>query len=516
MRRTLIVSALVAVTWFSACSKKSAKTPDDEQPKPDTPAKVDEGRYLGVTVGFQYSAQLTGPPTYPNMQNQSMYNPEIGRPDLTWESWTEQLGQSGVDFICPNLTGSTPNPNGSPVKIVAILNAIKKQGLESKIKFALFDDNAASWTAQWNMANGRGYGYPPAFDISDEANWRYIYDHNYKLFYETIPDANRFKINGRPVIIIWTGNPYFVDNGAGNISRALTYVRQKCKADFGFNPYIVLNGDFFDTDPSVASAGIADAKHNWFGPPSTSYTLGSWNKVNVGVVVPQFQNPSVPPQSYLNPDHGRLFENGLKGTAGRGALLTLCEGFTDYEEDAAMWRAANINGDGTERPYAQSGYDYPNQRINLLRKYSRDPFPAVFKLEAEGSDNFGGAAGGNGKANYYRNGNIAVYETNDAMGGHHVGSIQAGEWFEWLDLPFKDASAHIKLRVATSGADRCVHVEIDGVALPAKTLPATGGLQTWTTFDYGAITNPAKSYHKVKIVFENGGANFNWFQITGS
>jgi hypothetical protein len=379
----------------------------------------------------------------------------------------------------------------------------------------LFDDNAASWTAQWNMANGRGYGYAQPFDIGDSNNWKYIYDYNYKLFFQTIPDANRFKIAGRPVIIIWTCNPFFVGNAPGNVSKAITYVRQKCKADFGFNPYIILNGDFFTSDPSCASAGIADAKHNWFGPPGSPYTLGTWNKVNTGVVVPQFQNP-LAGASYLNPEHGKLFEDGLAGTAGRGAQLTLCEGFTDYEEDAAMWRAANINTDGSVRDYSQSGYDYPNQRINLLRKYSRDPFPSILKLEAEGCDQFYGAAGGNGKVNYYRNGNIAIYETGDAGGGHHVGSIQANQAFEWNDLPFGTAGSHIQLRIATDNSDTKVHIEIDGVALPAKTLPNTGGLTAWSTIDYGAVSNTAKSYHKVKVVFEHTGVEFNWMQVTGS
>ena len=33
-------------------------------------------------------------------------------------------------------------------------------------------------------------------DLSNTNNWKFIYDYNYKIFYETVPDANRFKING--------------------------------------------------------------------------------------------------------------------------------------------------------------------------------------------------------------------------------------------------------------------------------------------------------------------------------
>jgi len=219
-------------------------------------------QYVGVTLGYQYSSQLEGPPSYPNQQNQSLYNPELGNPNATWDSWAEQLGQAGVDFVCPNLTGSQPNTNSPPTKIASLVAAINNRGLTNQVKFAIFDDNAASWVAQWNMANGRGYGYAQPFDISNPDNWRYLYDWNYKLFYQTVPDANRFKINGRPVIIIWTGNTYFVANMQGNVSRALTYVRQKCQADFGFNPFIVLSGDFYGNDTTLNDPAIADAMEN--------------------------------------------------------------------------------------------------------------------------------------------------------------------------------------------------------------------------------------------------------------
>lgn len=35
-------------------------------------------QYLGVTCGFQYSAQLTGPVTYPTNHDISLYNPDGG------------------------------------------------------------------------------------------------------------------------------------------------------------------------------------------------------------------------------------------------------------------------------------------------------------------------------------------------------------------------------------------------------------------------------------------------------
>ena len=474
-------------------------------------------QYLGVTCGYQYSAQLTGPLTYPNQFNISLYNPNGGSQydpnNPTWSVWAEQLEQAGVDFVCPNLTGSRPQTNNPPSQMIGLVNAINNRGLGNTIKFAIFDDNAASWTAQWNMANGRGFGYAQPFDISNSANWVYLYDYNYKIFYQTVPDANRFKINGRPVIIIWTGNPFFVANEQGNLSRALNYVRQKCQADFGFNPYIVANQDMLQQDTTCNNPAVVDATHRWFGPPSDPFTLSTFNGVKVGVAVPEFQHTGQ--NGFLDPNHGVLFDNGLNNTVGAGALLTLCEGFTDYEEDAAMFRVRNKDANGNNLSYSQTLYDFPNQRLSLLRSHSRNPFPAQLKFEAEGCDTYGGAAGGNGLVNFYRNGNIAIQTTIDTAGGFNVGWMQTGEWFEWQRVPL-NGTPHFNIRIATPNAGRQAHLVINGVAQPVKTLPNTGGWQTWTTFDMGTAGTFNRSYNTVRIVFDNDGVNFNWWQYTGA
>ncbi|MGC3960995.1 MAG: DUF5010 domain-containing protein [Verrucomicrobiota bacterium] len=341
-------------------------------------------QYVGVTLGYQYSAQLTGPPTYPNQFNISMYNPNGGSQydpnNPTWGVWAEQLEQAGVDFICPNLTGSWPQTNNPPQQMIGMLNAINNRGLGSTIKFAIFDDNAASWTAQWNQANGRGFGYAQPFDIANSNNWVYLWDYNYRRFYQTIPDANRFKINGRPVIMIWTGNPFFVANEQGNLSRALTYVRQRAQAEFGFNPYIIANEDMLQQDTTCNNPAIVDATHRWFGPPSDPYTLSTFNGVKIGVAVPEFQHTGQ--NGFLDPNHGTLFRNGLTQTVKAGALLTLCEGFTDYEEDAAMWRVRNLNASGAALNYSQTLYDFPNQRIGILREFSQSPFPRTDEVRS--------------------------------------------------------------------------------------------------------------------------------------
>jgi len=463
------------------------------------------GQYLGATCGYDYSNDLTGPCTNAT-DNAPLYNPPSGTASDTWGVWLEQMQQGGLDFICPNLKGSQPKTTLNPTNIAPLVSLINSRGLTGQVKIGAFDDNAASWTAQWNQANGRGFGITPGFDIGNSNNWVYIYDYNYKLFFQTVPDTNRFKINGRPVIIIWTGNSATVTNEQGNYSRAMNYVRQKCQADFGFNPFIIVNKDALQNDTTLAA--VVDAAHGWSG--GGTWTLLDTNNVKIGVAFPGLYYHTN--SGFRDPNHGITLDTALNNTVGAGALLTLVEGFSDWEESAALFRVRNLDPGGNPLSYGQTYYDYPNQRLQIMRKHSQQPFLANLKFEAEGCDTFGGAAGGNSKTNYYRNGNIAVDVANDTNGGHYVGWMQSGEWMQWTNVPL-NSHPHFLVRLATPNTGKTAHFVIDGVTQPSQTLPNTGGWQTWQTYDFGAYGTYTNSYHTVRIVFDNGGVNFNWWQL---
>ena len=473
-----------------------------------------QAQYLGMTCGYDYSSDLKGPNT--GTDNTPLFNSMSDNPNATWDDWVEEIAASGVDYVCPNLRGSYPNTGVNPTNIAGLLLALSNRGLTNQIKLALFDDNASSWTAQYNQALGYGYGYTVPFDIGNTNNWVYLWDYNYKLFYQTVPDSNRFKINGRPLIIIWTGNTYFITNMQGNASRALTYVRQQCQSTFGFNPYIILSSDFLPHDTTCNDTNVTDAVEAWFTPNSThtnGSTLSTFHGTKIGALCPQFQNPNTQPNAWLDPKHGTSFAYDLNKTCGGGALLTLVEGFSDWEEDAACFRARNLDASGNVLGYASTYYDYPNQRLNLLRRYGNHPFPVELKFEAEGCDYFGGAAGGNGKTNYYRNGSIAIEPTSDAGGGYNVGWIQAGEWLEWEEVPIQGSQVHLQVRVAAPNNTSQIHFVIDGTNYPALTLLNTGGYQTWATVDSGTPYQFAKgSLHTVRLVCDTGGFSLNYWK----
>ncbi|WP_158944847.1 DUF5010 domain-containing protein [Granulicella sp. S190] len=482
-----------------------------------TTTKPASAQYLGVTTGYSYANELTGPVVYPLSTNIALYNPTAATPDKTWASWVEQYNQAGIDFVAADLVGSTPNASHPPTQLSSLVTAINNASLTNSLKIAIFDDNGSSWLAQYSLASGYGYTFPPLdhpFDMSNPANWKYLYDYDYKLFYQTVPDANRFKINGRPVIFIWTGNPTYISNENGNYSKAVNYVRQQCQADFGFNPWIVVNNDAVANDPTLTAPGVIDGTHSWYGV-SNPYNLSSYNGTSTGTLVPGYGDAAhtyLP--SFIDPNHGQLLDTGLTNTVGKGALLTVVEGFTDYGEEASLWRTRNIDQNGNAMTYAQTEYDYPNQRLSILRAHSRNPFPASQTFEAEGSDYFGGGVSVSAIANYYRNGNIAIDDVTDTGGGYFVGWIQSGEWLEWEHVPL-NGTPHIVVRVASPIPGAQIQLVIDGIAQPAQTIPNTGDWQTWTSFDMGPIGTFSNSYHTIRIVFPNGGLNLNWWQTQG-
>ena len=463
-----------------------------------------------MTCGWSYGNDLTGP--YWDTANHPLFNPITGNPNATWDDWAEELAASGVDFVCPNLRGSWPNTDQNPTNVAPFLTALANRGLTNRIKLAIFDDNAASWTAQWNQANGRGFGYAQPFDISQQTNWVYLWDYNYKLFYQTVPDANRFKINGRPVIIVWSGNTYFVGNMQGNASQALLYVRQQCQNTFGFNPFIILSGDFLSNDTTCNSTNVADGVHNWFAQGSSGYTLTTFNGVKIGACCAEFQTPAFG-AAWIDPQHGQTLANNLISTRSSGALLTLVEGFTDWEESAALFRVNNLDSNGNALSYSQTYYDYPNQRLNLLRQNGNHANPCELKVEAEGCDYFGGANGGNGQVNFYRNGNIALEPAGDVGGGYDVGWINASEWLEWEQVPIQGSKVHLQVRVASPNNNSSIHFVIDGTNYPALVVPNTGDWQVYTNIESGTSYTFAKgSTHTVRLVCDTGGFNINYWQ----
>ena len=136
----------------------------------------------------------------------------------------------------------------------------------------------------------------------------------------------------------------------------------------------------------------------------------------------------------------------------------------------------------------------------------------VSKEEAEGCDDFSGAASLPGKPNFFRNGPIAIEDTIDTYGGYDVCNGRVGETLRWQEVPIQ-GKVHLLVRVATPAAKGRLHFVIDGAVHPSVRLPKTGGPQRWATVDIGAYRFAPHSYHTVSLVWDTPGVSVNWWQV---
>lgn len=499
--KKFILSGIAAFLLFTACRKTENRDVEKVidpvvNSSPKRTNSFANPYYLGVTLCYNSAERASGA-QYP--YNQSIFVSNATEADW-WDNMVEEVAYSGVDYIAPIDRGYLANyptiDAGDPNKLANLCAAMDRRGLSNAFKIAIFDDVPASWTANRNKDNGSGYGYNPPFDCGDTTNYKYIWDYNIKLCFQKVPDAKRFKISGRPVIFFWSVNSPFCTNQSGNLKKIALYIRSKCQSTFGFNPYLIVDQSWLGKDATCNDPAVVDAVHNWFVPPS-SWSLRTFNNVKIGAGVPSFQYTGN--SSFIDPNHGQTLINGLENTVNAGAMISLFEGFTDASETAAMWRS----NDATY-------YDYPNQRINILRRYTTKAYATTLKVEAEGCDSFHDVTSGN-SGGAYRNGDIDIVKTGDTGGGWHVTAFQSGEWLEWKELP---CITNTKFQVRySSNQAASIKFTVDGVDLPTVSLPITGN-GVYSTVDAGTKTFSSNSLHTVRITVVSGSLALNYFNRT--
>ncbi|MCK9858648.1 DUF5010 domain-containing protein [Paenibacillus sp. ATY16] len=466
--------------------------------------------YLGVTFGFSDTTLHGG--NYVNQGN-PIYNLPLFKASADeskfWDNYVEELLSAGVDFVAPTIRGyldppMSANSGGDTRKLSGLVEAIKRRGAADQLKISALDDTPASMTDKKNAFKHGTGGYDPAFDVGDadgtgEGGYQYIWDHNLRAFFQAVPDEMRFKIDGRPVIYEWgIGDFAFTNQENGNLKKMVEYVRQQAQAEFGINPYLIVDQSWLTEDPSVAD--VVDGVDGWFGVPGGK-SVTYFNGHNFAVAVPSFRFVAGSTYMEIDPNHGQTFKENLKETV-PGSLVTLVEGFSDWEENAAMWR-------GREGSYEQTHYDYPNQMINILRSYSQNPFPENMRVEAESADSYSDTTTGNSYG-LYRDGDMDIQSNTDSEGGWSVGDTAPGEWLEWKELPLQ-GTVTLKVRAAAKTGNVRLRFVIDGVAGPTIKVPNTGGMQSYETVNAGTFTFPTGSYHTVRLEILKGSVNINYW-----
>lgn len=543
LRISASIFLLAGMCVLGSCSddKETVVPPPIEEPdEPDTPDEPSDDEVIpehnaliGSLCGFEgdlrkgknYKGEGR-PTTYYNVPLFEAV-PE-GSEEGWWDNLVEEIAYSGLDYIMMNCRGLQPDyPNkyvdhGDPTRLKYLVEAMERRGVQDEFKIALFDDCPATWEAARNEALGRGYaGYSssdpqkrlpyPLKDIEvgtkefQDSIFQYLWDCNLRLAFQNVPEKYLFKYNDRPVVFFW-GCSFVGDEGSvrGKLVYILDQVRAKCIEEFNMDPLLVIDQDWTKRDPELSRAteslsGIND----WFNM-NKPYTARAFKDLTIGIGVPGFLvNDLSGSKMFLDARHGELLNEALRYCVRNYCDLILLEGFTDVLENAAYWRS-------TDEVY----YDFPNQRLNILRKWSSDPYPLKFKVEAEACDYYEDKTTGN-SGGQYRKGDLDVKVCDDEFKGWCVTEAQTDEWLRWVELPFRAGQSTIKLRYASSNATQ-VRFDIDGVEGAVAELPSTGG--AWQEVDAATVTFDKNGWHEVILNVMSGDNNLdlNYFTIVGS
>lgn len=525
----------IAAIFLIGCSEdpKEDILPEDpgtEDPKPD-PVEPEEDEIpehsalVGSLCGFEgdlrkgknYKGEGR-PTTYYNVPLFETV-PE-GSEDGWWDNLVEEIAYSGLDYIAANCRGLQPSypkkyvDHGDPMHIKKLIEAMERRGVADKFKVAIFDDCPASWEAARNEDLGRGYaGYSadnpgqrkpyPLKDISvdtqefQDSIYQYVWNYNIRLAFQNIPEKYIFKYGGRPVVFFWGCS--FVGEVPGKLAYILKRVREDCIKEFNMDPLLIIDQDWGKRDNTLSAATEAiGGINNWFNM-SEPYTVRTFKDLTIGIGIPGFLvNDKIGGKMFVDADHGRLLQKGLNHFVKNHTNLIFLEGFTDVLENAAYWRS-------TDKVY----YDFPNQRLNILRKWSSDPYPKEFKVEMEACDYFEDKSAGN-SGGQYRKGELDIKKCDDTWGGWCVTATEAGEWLKWVELPFRAGQSVIKLRYASRSAVK-IRFDIDKKEGSVVELPASGGV--WKEVEAATVDFDKKGWREVVVNILSGDADLNYFRI---
>lgn len=152
--------------------------------------------------------------------------------------------------------------------------------------------------------------------------------------------------------------------------------------------------------------------------------------------------------------------------------------------------------------------------------FKGSPFSIPGRIEAEEYDQGGeGVAfheantNGNESGATFRNDQVDIETTSDGDGEFNIGYVLQGEWLEYTVHATTTSMYNLHLRMASEGAGKILHVEMDGINLTGPiTVPNTNGWQTWTTVTVPTLPIP-QGQHILRLVFDANYMNVNYFEF---
>jgi hypothetical protein len=412
-----------------------------------------------------------------------------------WDTLVQELLASRVNVVMAHgrgcydaSSGDSGNGNMCPRLLRHLIAAIDRAGAHDVLRLGMFDDTGAY---QGTRTAVDGLPESARFDLGDRSSWRFFWDHNMRIWFDTVPRHLWYRRDGRPVVAFWTLSSYFFMNQRGNASALLKDLRQKFQQRYGEDPLFIVDSEWINTDPTITTAE-AQGVNDWFDPSRAVYTYKSWGGAKWGASVPGFRDPDNLPGCGAAcrervRRNGATFREAMQ--AGRDSRLTLLEGWTDVAESAGYYRS--------------DAWDYPNQYINLVREFA-DPQLRTLKLEAEGADSYVDFSPEN-RGGAFRGGPADIARLREPA-GWYVGWTEAGESLTFRETVLPCGTWRVTARVAAASAGKSLHVELGGQSLPSVEVPGGGA---FGFVHLGEVRLPA-TRDDLSVVFDSGGVELDW------
>ena len=204
---------------------------------------------------------------------------------------------------------------------------------------ALFDDTTSEVVTKnhdrynwWHTPDATSPNYL-RFDLADstgsgEGGWFYFYDRQWKRFFDTIDSDYLFRIDNRPIVIMYHGGRS--EHWFSNESYFCTMVGALKSAtynEFGFTPYVIAEREWANY-----CTGNIDAYFGWFHPDSLGSHTFQAGDIDFAMTIPGYHSNSMDLDRY----NGQTYRGNLEWVDAQDPDLVLIESITNPEENCTL------------------------------------------------------------------------------------------------------------------------------------------------------------------------------------